>query len=494
MPRGIKKIWYESAPGGVRNDLNPAVIPPGQWRTSSNFLCRRGVGVPRPGTSLLTTVTSADMVMGLYKFDFQYSIDLTLAIQTVSALYVYEEFAYPSPTLTNITGTAATPYIMNVPFAMYDSGGQKYLVRGGYGARLAKYNPYGGAPTTLTNIAAGPSNIISMDIVGPYLLCAGNTDVVWNSPNDIETWPSDNTIRLSTGGFETVYDVKALNNESAAMYSAGSVHILSLQAAKSAFRAQLVSKCEGPCYFNSVVRTHDAHYWMTRNGKIAKFDGSRVSYVANCLELIAPNIGNALIQFISGAYIDATDREVWFFYNGGGGDATSATNGICFNIDTGSVTPHTFAHPMLAAARGAYRDYQRFPEIVVGDTSGRVYEMGSNEVTTDNGTAIPWWFDYGYRAISDNVSERGEVDALTSYWKKTSSSLSVGVGLYVTDSISDNDTFTYGFVNPSSDSNHLTLFRGKRGKWARLIHSASSVIPNLEFRGASLSSWLRSMI
>ena len=65
MPRGREKVLLAIAPGGVREDLNPAALPDGALLASNNWLTRRGVGAPRPGYELLGSALAAgDRIIG----------------------------------------------------------------------------------------------------------------------------------------------------------------------------------------------------------------------------------------------------------------------------------------------------------------------------------------------------------------------------------------------------------------------------------------------
>ena len=78
---------------------------------------------------------------------------------------------------------------------------------------------------------------------------------------------------------------------------------------------------------------------------------------------------------------------------------------------------------------------------------------------------------------------------VASYWTQTASSLTVTLGVIVTNDLSDADTESTSTFDLSTASNHLTTFTGQRGTWIRVRHTAASAVEGLEHRGAAVICW-----
>lgn len=483
MPRGRNKVWFESSPGGIRGDLNPATIPKGEWLSSSNWLSRRGVGVPRPGYAQLgSTLGAADKVRALMFYNYPLQTSSQLQVHTQSKAYYWNGSSY-----TDITGTW-TNSLQGIRLLGYQSGGTNYVLRINAENEMDKSSSGQNAFVDCTGAPKGWDACT----VGPYVLVvtAGTNfyDAQWNAANNIDDWPAGN-FWVQDATHQTVA-CRTLNNTSAAIWKYNALWVASLQAAKTAFQFNRIARVDGPTDMASVVDGPDGIYWLSQNYLLYKFDGSSVSLVSSAASKWAEANATTYTSYqVCAAYWPIDDQELWFFVPN---TSSSLKVGLCFNLRTNALTTHTLQHEVYAALSGYPDASQHRRVLIIGGSDGKVYEMGDS--LTDAGTAIPWHFEYGYVPTCNNVDESGEIDAVASYWKKTSSSCTVTVSLTPSDSISDDETaYTDTFDTSTATSNHSKTFRGKKGKWARLKFSGTSVVADLEYRGALLTSWQRSM-
>lgn len=511
MPRGIKKEILSITPGGVREDINPLTVPDGSLLSSLNWLTRRGTGAPRPGYAQVgSQVAAANRITGI---GFRGSpLDGTnVVLHTITAAYHWN-----GASLATITGTwTASTADQLVRMVTYVSGGTTWLVRINEANAMDKWNGTG----SFADVAAAP-NGRDITTVGPYLVvgaAAGDPYAVqWNSANDIDTWPAANLVRLvDTPG--RIVAVKALTPLSFAIYKEDSVYLGTLQAAKTAFQFQLVAHIAGPVSTAAVVAALGAHHWLGENLTVMRFDGTQPqAWVTALGATLTTNFNVDSKKQTHGCLLDRDSAEIWFWYP----DLTvTMKRAFSINVLNQAVNPHLFAHDITASADwikfnsltidgldsysstidGLADDFVSIdamtaasqPSAILADTNGNFYRFGP--YTNDAGTAISWHFEHGFRAPA-GVENRAELDAVVSYWTKTAASLTVTVAVTATDSVGEQDTATTGMFDVSTDSNHLITFRGKRGKWVKVKHSAASSAEGLIHKGAALLCWPRAMV
>lgn len=511
MPRGLKKEIYNIAPGGVREDVNPVAIPDGHLLSSLNWLTRRGTGRPRPGyIQVSTQLASADRVTGIGHRGSPLAGDNTV-FHTVSKAYFWNGASASDITGTWTTSTADDPVRMTT----YVSSGVVYLVRVNALNAVDKWNGTG----SFANIAAAPTGW-DITTVGSYLVVgrAGGDDyaVQWSAFNDIDTWPAGNMARLiDTPG--RIVAVRALTPLSVAIYKEDSVYLGTLQAAKNAFQFQLIAYISGPVSPAAVVPALGAHYWIGENMAIFRFDGAQP-------QAWTTSLGTTLFQNFSfgnkrqthGAALDRDSTELWFWYPDIQG---TMQRGFSINVIDQSINPHTFTHNITASsdwskasqltidgldtftttidgldAVFATIDAMSAPSqstAVLADSTANFYRFGTHPA--DNGTAIPWSFEHGYRATG-GIAKRAEIDGVLSYWTKAPGSLPITVELTVTDTVGEQDLAVQRSINLTTDSNHQVLFRGLRGKWVKTKHSGLQSLEGLEHIGSAVMCWPRSMV
>jgi hypothetical protein len=212
-----------------------------------------------------------------------------------------------------------------------------------------------------------------------------------------------------------------------------------------------------------------------------------------------------------GCLLQVPQPEIWWWYP----DSGAATNksAICLNLVTGAVTAQSFAHSITASAswlsQGSltyatlpgtfgtlpttYPTYDSLtsaaqPTSVLGSSVGVIDQFGL--ALDDRGTAIAWEVvPGGWRAL--NGGGRVYMDGVRTYCRKTSSALTVTVGLTVTDALDDNATEQTSTFDMSTSSNHMVTFPGTVGRFAKVRLAASSQVEAIEIRGTQALAWPR---
>src|SRR3990167_1544908 len=193
MPRGMEKLPLLIAPGGVREDLNPAALPDGTLLASANFLTRRGVGGPRPGyLQLGSTLAAADRIIG---FGTRGSPAATtiFVVHTLTAAYRWDGTSF-----TAITGTwAASTAAQHARMISYVSSGTNYLLRTNQANDIDIWD---GGAGNFVDATGAPPNFRDFCSVGGYVLgvfpLGFEHRVRWNDQEDINSWTSTNIAEL----------------------------------------------------------------------------------------------------------------------------------------------------------------------------------------------------------------------------------------------------------------------------------------------------------
>jgi len=286
------------------------------------------------------------------------------------------------------------------------------------------------------------------------------------------------------------------------------------QVAAVPFQFQLIAQTPGPVSPAALVPYKGKHYWLAKDGAIYAFDGARVEAVGTRLATtFRDNFDWANRAQSHGWIVANPEPEVWFMFPSNG---TTITTAISLNLTTGAMNPHTFAHSISASTEwlaqsevtwqdltgtwntlsATYATWDSMPSeyrptAALGQTTGEVQQFGTTQ--TDAGTAIAWSFTHPWKAIG-GLGFRAFIDGIVSYWKDVDTSLTVTVGLTVTNSLGDEDTESTSTFDMATDQEHLVTFTGLRGQWARLRHAATSSLNGIEHRGAAIMGWKRGLV
>lgn len=510
VPRGREKLALLSAPGGVREDLNPAVLPDGALLASNNWLTRRGVGGPRPGyVQLGSTLTAADRIMG---FGTRGSPAGTTAFvaHTITAAYNYD-----GTTATAITGTWTTSTaLQHVRMISYVSGGTNWLLRTNHPNAIDKWD---GAAAAFVDAGGTPPNFRDMCSVGGRVLgvypLGLEHRVRWNDIDDVDSWTSTNFDDLdATPDF--LVGCKPFGPLAAGIYKEDSVWSAVSQVARQPFQFQLIAHNPGPLSPAGIIGYRGNHYWLADDAVIYRSDGSHVEPFATGLPVTFRANLDWVNRIQTHAFVMVEEEPiVMFVYPVVGG---TMDRGISVNLVTGAVNAHQFAHSITASATYireadvAWNDltgtwdtlsstYATWDSMgtamnssdILGGTTGKVYQFGNT--ANDDGSAISWSFTHGWRAFA-GLGFRFLLDGIVSYWVKLSVAFTVTVGVMVTDSLGDAETESTDTFDISTDSEHLETFSNLRGQWIRVRFAGASAVAGIAHRGAAILGWKRGMV
>src|SRR3990167_3673778 len=511
--RGRVKFPLTIKPGGVREDLGPSETPEGTLLSSSNWLTRTGVGRPRPGYAIVASqLAAANRVTGI---GFRGSPDTAtrLVVHTLTKAYTYDGSAFNDKTGTWTTSTAVQP----VRFTAFPKSGTTYILRVNAANAVDVYD---GGAGNFADASGSPPRALDIATVGSRVVLFNITDgsgnypsrVQWCGFNDFDTWTATDIVELG----DTPGDItagRAFGPLSMGIYKEDSVWLGIAQVAKAPFQFQMIQQTPGPMSPASLVSHRGSHYWMAKDGIIYKFDGARVQEVGIGLASTALTTLNYDRRLEThGCILNQPQPELWFFYPVAG--STAINRAISMNLVTGAVNPHTFADNISASATWIsqgeltwntltgtwntliYPSWDAMgtsaqPTAILGDSVGKLHQFGIT--ATDNGTAIAWNFEHGWKAPA-GLGKRLYLDGIASYWKKATQALTVTVTVTVTDTLGDADTTQTDTFELSTDSNHLKTFPNTVGQWVKVKHSATSQVGGMEHRGAAILGWERAMV
>lgn len=510
MPRGAEKLPLLISPGGVREDVDLASVPDGWLLGSSNWLTREGKARPRPGYEQMgSTLAAADRVLGI-GFHGSPLTDTNLVVHTVSAAYEWDGAAFNA-----ITGTwtSADPE-EQVRFTVFNQGGTVYLIRINEDNAPDEWNGTG----NFTDVSGSPP--AGRDITSTngrlVVLAAGGDEkaVRWSGFNDRTAWSAADIARLTDTPGEIIAG-RAFGPKSLGIYLEDAVYYGVAQAAKAAFAFEFIGEAPGPLSTAGLVSYRGRHYWLAHDGAIYRMapGGAPEAIGTHLMRTVRNTLDWTNRRRAHGCILPLPEPELWYFYPEAG--AGTVTRAISMNLTTGAMNPHTFAHEISASS-----DWTSLPDLTIDDLTGTIDgldatyptidAMGSaatrvalvgtvagkvhrfNATTNDDGTAIAWEFTHGWRALS-GMGSRFFFDGLVSYWRKMAATLTVTVGVTVTDSLGDDDSETTSTFDLATDSEHLVTFDGLRGQWVKVRHAASSSAA-LEHRGSAVLGWKRGMV
>lgn len=514
--RGSLETILRPDPGGIREDVSPALIPEGSYLSSNNWLVRRGRGRPRPGYSLLVQATDLQRLLGLgLRGSKQLGNNLVFFTQQ-------HQYWYDGTSLSDITFgswiTSSTDQL--VRSLTFTQGGTDYLLAINQSNRLMEWSGSG----TFMQTAGTPPTGRDLFVCGNRLVIVGPSAlpyrVQWSEFKDRTVWGSLALTELRDTPGQVVGGAPFSPN-SAAIYKDDSVYLATVQAAIEPFQFQFIGLVPGPLSPAVIVNALGVHYWLGEDFSIYKFDGSQPKLVSSGLTKTIASKMNYSDRALSHGFASISQdfREVWFFYPNRGG----TFNAISVNIITEAINHHTFgAHTVTAAADwrmgGATIDgldafsatidgldtvYTTIdgmdgaspvePVILLGDSTGNVFMFNSAYVT-DSGTAIGWSAEDRWVTPGKDQA-RARLDAVSTLWTATSSSLTVTVDVAATDKLSGTDVGRTATFDTIQDIQHLLTFNSsaatpsQTGKLLRVKYSAASTVAGVEYIGGVLTSW-----
>ena len=242
---------------------------------SMNVFIRQGKLRSRPGLSLLNStafnspvlgggmaVTPTDKVLVAITKDRCYELPSAATQWTQTSTGVY---AADNNASIDITFTQVGTNIIGV-VASANQLVKQWNIGVGISPIVAAQPSTQTIPTAISVCTTG-RRIIAL--IAPHT-------VAWTSVLSFNDWPALATVNISSTNDSGVC-VVSLSNLAFVLYKERSIYLARAQAGSdaSAFNFAEPISVEGPAGVHAVVNIHGAHMYMTKNGRIGSFDGTR---------------------------------------------------------------------------------------------------------------------------------------------------------------------------------------------------------------------------
>jgi hypothetical protein len=146
------------------------------------------------------------------------------------------------------------------------------------GSGAAAIFPSVGVVPTAKSVCTATRRIVAL--IDPHT-------IQWSATLDYTNWPPLAVTKIAQTN-DTGICVRSLGTLDFVIYKERSVYVAKAQAGSdsNAFNIRFLQHIEGPAGVNAVVNANDVHYYMTKNGRIASFDGnSYIEWIADGLWL-----------------------------------------------------------------------------------------------------------------------------------------------------------------------------------------------------------------
>ena len=334
---------------GVVHGVPSHTLPPNALHTSLNVCIRDGLLVPRPGMTLFAStvlvgrptgsIGSNVLGSGAFQddafqedaFQVDSSIPATLSVVgTTKRLYVfyngmYNDITGSLPSGSDLGGSADNPSrFTGLPIgsppqiSIVHSNGIDTPRVWALGDPSFVTMPDAPLWKDLTTIS---DRIIGL--VGPY-------EIRWGESLDLDNFPVENSRTLADTTDATVA-ITNFGTTGGAVYKSNSIWnvvVTDDPVSSRFFRFDFKIQVEGPASAPALVNAQKAHYYMTRNGRVGRWDGYAHEWVADgAWPLIRADLDTDFAGRIHGAY-EPTHDEIIFYYPRVG------DNGECKGIHT----------------------------------------------------------------------------------------------------------------------------------------------------------------
>jgi hypothetical protein len=521
MSRGTIKHLMNVVPGGIREDLNPAAIPDGEYLASNNWITRNSVGRPRPGyTQAASALDAGDAIMGIGFRGSRLASD-NIVLHTLTAGYHWN-----GSSITDITGSWTTSDVdEHVRMVTFESSGTTYLVRGNQTNSLTAWDGTG----SFASISADANAMDPIDlVVASRRVVALNPSgfpfrVAWSDFQDHTTWGANDFTEIDDTQGEIIGGA-ALSPLSFAILKNDSVYLATAQASRTPFQFQMIARMPGPVSPAAIVPLQGAVYWLAEDLNVYAFDGARIQgpLGKGLAQTLQDNYSFSARRQSHGFAFAVKSAELWFVYPVVGNP--DIMNSFSLNIASGAVNKHMFADSITASTGWKQSPGRTIDDLaslsstidgltavantidglgvpgslvaLLGQSNGEFHRFGV--AFSDDGTEIAWDFTHGWRPAA-GIDNRIYLDAMVSYWKLTPGSATVSLDVTVSDEINDNEAGITKTFDLSASSNHLVDLSDANGlhpigKWVKVKHSGSSYVNSMEHRGSAILGWPRAMV
>lgn len=321
---------------GVLKHLPIYSLPPDALHDALNVIVREGELRERPGMTQYSTTIFTGRPMGAHNISvlastafqvdaFQNDTFQTsgvagghgLILGTTQRIYSDDNGVFRDITDTSLLGSA----INHVRITSMEIGGLlwSFIVNGvdtprKWNGSSATVALAGGTPPLFSDVTTIGDHIIG--IIPPY-------QVRWGNALDLDTWPALNQ-RVLSDTSDFVVAIRNLGTLGGVVYKSRSLWTVQPFGSSEAsfFRIELRALIDGPASSAAIVEADGVHYYMTRNGRIGRYDGSSHRWVADGTWGHARNEIDLLNTNRIFGVFEPQFNEVWFFYSktGNGGD------------------------------------------------------------------------------------------------------------------------------------------------------------------------------
>lgn len=516
MPEG-QPIELHPPLGGVRGDLAPWEIPPGFLWRSQNFLDRFGRLRTRPGLQAAASTGPGARVSGGQGFT------TNLGIAQVVAASGTKWKKLESDSWTDISGAVTFTNDPDNPtrFTVFPSSGVNYLI--GVNNMEVPYQWDGVAPT-ITALGGSPPIAKDVTVSGNFVILGNVVESGVRSSsrirvsdfNDLNSWAQYGPQDL-TDTNDDIVAVRALTRTIFAIYKTKSVWVGYAQLGLFPFAFETIEYVPGPVSPAAIVRFGQRHYYFATDGRIYRFDGSRVEPVSLPVEYYLLQAGLPT-QFRSvnrarcwGVYTPF-DRRVWFFYPGPSG--TDPVLAISINVDTGACYPHVFPFGVTAGwdgddiatlawsdltgtwdaiGPGTYPTWDSFggtlePTAFIGSTNGQVYRFLYD--VDDDGVAIPMTWEMPLKPWL-GLPNTVHIDGLESFFTQISAGPLITMSIGASDALAEPVDPAYTIIGTHDTSlttrQKFNLTDLNTRFWS-MRYAVSANVP-ITFLGGMASAW-----
>lgn len=316
---------------------------------------------------------------------------------------------------------------------------------------------------TLGPLEIGPSEgaipyAKSVCVVGrrAIVLVAPHT-VRWSKVFDYSAWPANNVNRLAQTG-DLGICVRSLSSLSFALYKERSIHIARSQAGSDALAFAFAEPImvEGPAGVHAVVNVGGNHVYMTKNGRIAMFNGtSYPQWVADGVWLyLQRDINPVMAHTIFGVY-DFRLSTVTFYYPRGNSSNLTGMVILSLPLNTPDSTGTIATFLGVSGIPVSYGCEMRFNNAIDRSLlfSSTLYDcqsfIASEDTNTDDEVAFPCMFQTGLSPMPQGIHSAPSFEAFLERAE--------GYGTVRVEPVVSNSLETQGGTVPSMKERVLSL-------------------------------------
>jgi hypothetical protein len=293
---------------GVNQQVPAYELPPDALRSASNVIPRNGVLRPRPGYVQFHSQVFTGTPTGIAPY-LRGAADPVPVLGTTSRIYKYDSGAWSDVSGSNPTAATTQP----ARFTTISIGSSNYVIHTNgkdtprSWAGSSNFATMTGAPLW-SDVCTVADHLIG--IIPPY-------KIQWGDIRSISTFGSLN-VKHAAETADAVVALRPLGLSNAAiLYKERSIYGVSYtggQTEATAFRFDPLGFYDGPASPAAVVDVDGAHIYMTRNGRVAYYNGAQHVWIADGVwPVIQADMDSSVAIRAWGAY-DPANHEVHFVY------------------------------------------------------------------------------------------------------------------------------------------------------------------------------------